>query len=341
MEANMKYIGIDLHATNSVIAIVDAQEQVLYCKRHANRLQDIIVLLRSYRDSGCVAAVESTYNWYWLIDGLKAEGFDVRLANSAALPQYRGLKYSDDETDAIRLARLLARGLLPEGYIYPVGERGVRDLLRRRLVLVRTRAQQLIAIDGLLARHLGTSMAGASLKRLDVASLCALPLSKDAALQALAHLRVRETLDGEIAALEKHLADRLTQREDVRLLKTVPGIGSILAATIALEVGDIRRFANAGCFASYCRLVASTRISNGKVKGHGNAKCGNRYLAWAFMEAALFAKRWSREAQSFYRKRSVKRHKLIALKALAHKLARACYHLLKERAPFDPARCFA
>lgn len=163
----MKYIGIDLHATNSVVAIVDAQEQVLYCKRHANRLQHILALLRPYRDSGCVAAVESTYNWYWLIDGLKAEGFDVRLANSAALPQYPGLKYSDDETDAIKLARLLARGILPEGYIYPVEERGVRDLLRRRLVLVRTRAQQLTAIDGLLARHLGASMTSSLLKRLD------------------------------------------------------------------------------------------------------------------------------------------------------------------------------
>jgi transposase len=314
---------------------------VLYCKRHANRLEDILVVLRAHQDSGCVVAVESTYNWYWLIDGLKAEGFDVRLANSAALPQYDGLKYSDDETDAIKLARLLARGLLPEGYIYPVEERGVRDLLRRRLVLVRTRAQQLIAIDGLLARHLGASMTGVSLKRLDAAALHALPLSEEAALQALAHLRVRQTLDHEIAALEKHLKTRLAERADVRLLQTVPGIGSILAATIALEVGDIGRFANAGCFASYCRLVASTRISNGKVKGHGNAKCGNRYLAWAFMEAALFAKRWSPQAQSFYRRRSSKRHKLIALKALAHKLARACYHLLKERTPFDPARCFA
>lgn len=234
----MKYIGIDLHATNSVVAIVDAQEQVLYCKRHANRLQHILALLRPYRDSGCVAAVESTYNWYWLIDGLKAEGFDVRLANSAALPQYPGLKYSDDETDAIKLARLLARGILPEGYIYPVEERGVRDLLRRRLVLVRTRAQQLTAIDGLLARHLGASMTSSLLKRLDASSLCALPLPKEAVLQALAHLRVREVLDCEVAALEEHLTDRLAKREDVRLLKTVPGIGSILAATIALEVGD-------------------------------------------------------------------------------------------------------
>ncbi|HET6757550.1 MAG TPA: transposase, partial [Burkholderiales bacterium] len=132
-------------------------------------------------------------------------------------------------------------------------------------------AQQLTAIDGLLARHLGASMTSSLLKRLDASSLCALPLPKEAVLQALAHLRVREVLDCEVAALEEHLTDRLAKREDVRLLKTVPGIGSLLAATIALEVGDIGRFANAGCFASYCRLVASTRISNGKVKGHGQS----------------------------------------------------------------------
>jgi transposase len=292
----MKYIGIDLHATNSVIAIVDAQERILYCKRRRNRLEDILVVLRAYQDSGCVVAVESTYNWYWLIDGLKVAGFDVRLANSAALPQYQGLKYSDDETDAITLARLLARGILPEGYIYPVNERGVRDLLRRRLVLVRAR-----------------NSSSRSMEYSPVISEKRQAVSVTRRSYWLAHLKVRETLDGEVAALEEHLADRLAKREDVCLLKSVPGIGSILASrsrsklgtSVALPMQDI-----SPPTAGWSR-VREFPMASARVTATRNAA---PLSGLGIHEAALFAKRSSREAQGFYRKCLNKRHKLIALK---------------------------
>jgi transposase len=108
-----------------------------------------------------------------------------------------------------------------------------------------------------------------------------------------------------------------------------------------LEVGTIERFAAVGNFASYARCVDSARLSNGKKKGQGNVKNGNAYLAWAFVEAANFARRYCVEAQRFYDRKKARTNGVVATKALAHKLARACYHMLKENRPFDVKRCFA
>ena len=125
------------------------------------------------------------------------------------------------------------------------------------------------------------------------------------------------------------------------MLASVPGIGRILATIILLETGPIDRFAAVGNFASYARCVDSQRLSNGKKKGEGNTRNGNKYLAWAFVEAANFALRFCPEAKRFYERKKARTNTVVAIKALAHKLARACFHILKERKPFDVMRCFA
>src|SRR5205823_1053278 len=121
---------------------------------------------------------------------------------------------------------------------------------------------------------------------------------------------------------------------------TTPGVGDTLATTIMLEMGTPTRFAKVGNFSSYCRCVDSLRESNEKKKGEGNAKNGNKYLAWAFVEAANFARRYCPQAKSFYERKKRKTNGILATKALAHKLARACYHMLREQKPFDVSRCF-
>ena len=124
-------------------------------------------------------------------------------------------------------------------------------------------------------------------------------------------------------------------------MRAVPGIGPILASIILLEVGSIERFASAGNFASYARCVDSQHMSNGKKKGEGNIRNGNKYLSWAFIEAANFALRFCAEAKRFYERKKARTNPILARKALAHKLARACFHILKEHKPFDMTRCFA
>jgi transposase len=113
------YGGIDLHSNNSVIALLDEEDKPMYRRRLPNDLSVILGGLASYREAIEGLVVESTYNWYWLVDGLMEAGYRVHLANTAAIVQYEGLKYSDDDSDARWLAKLLRLGLLPEGYIYP------------------------------------------------------------------------------------------------------------------------------------------------------------------------------------------------------------------------------
>ena len=122
------YGGIDLHANNSVVVILNEQDQVIYQRRFANHLPTILEPLAPHQADLMVVVVESTSNWYWLVDGLMEAGYRVHLANPAAMQQYNGLKYTDDHSDARWLAQVLRLGVLPEGYIYPKAERAVRDL---------------------------------------------------------------------------------------------------------------------------------------------------------------------------------------------------------------------
>ena len=222
--------------------------------------------------------IESTYNWYFLVDGLMDAGYRVHLANTTAIKKYEGLKYSGDFADAAYLAQLLRLGLLPEGYIYPREERAGRDLGRKRMQLVRCQTMQILAIESILARQTGGRMSSNQVKRLTAQQVEGLGLVPDVALAMEANRAVSETLQQQIEVLEKRLQQRVKLRPEYRLLKTVPGIGETLATTIMLEMGTIARFASVGNFSSYCRCVDSRRESNGKKKGEGNAKNGNKYL---------------------------------------------------------------
>ena len=130
------YGGIDLHSNNSVLVLIDEQDKVVYEKQLDNKLELMLNELKTYQKQVVGLAVESTYNWYWLVDGLMEAGYSLHLVNTAAVKQYDGLKYTDDRHDAKHLAHLLRLGILPQGYIYPKAQRAVRDLLRKRMQLV-------------------------------------------------------------------------------------------------------------------------------------------------------------------------------------------------------------
>jgi transposase len=339
-EAGMKYCGIDLHSNNCVVIVSDEEDRIVFSKRVPNDLRQICGALEPHREEMAGVVVESTYNWYWLVDGLMDAGYRVHLAHPSAIKKYEGLKHSGDFADAGYLAQLLRLGLLAEGYIYPREERGARDLARKRMQLVRYRTAQILSIENIVIRQTGARMSGAAVKRMTAEQVDELAFAPDVALALETNRAVSETLGRQIEALEKRLKESVGLRPEYRLLNTVPGIGQTLATTIMLETGSISRFAGVGNFASYCRCVDSLRESNGKKKGEGNTKNGNKYLAWAFVEAANFALRCCPQAKSFYERKKRKANRVLAIKALAHKLARACYHMLREQKPFDVGRCF-
>lgn len=334
------YAGIDLHSNNSVVSVLDEQDRTVYAKRLPNDLEAIVAALRACAGTLRGVAVESTFNWYWLVDGLQAAGYTVHLVNTAAVKQYDGLKHGGDFSDARHLAHLLRLGILPVGYIYPREERAVRDLLRKRSQLVRQRSTQILSIENLISRNLGARVSGNEVKRWDAKSIDAMDLLDEQKQAVKANLVVMNCIDGQVAQLERNILAKVQLRGDFKGLKTVSGIGEILALTIALETGDISRFAGPGNFASYARMVDSRRESNGKKKGVGNAKCGNKHLAWAFIEAAHFAVRFDATIKRWYQKKCASSLSVVAIKAVAHKLARACYHVIKDGTPFDAAKAF-
>jgi len=336
----MKYCGIDLHSNNSVVIVSDEEDRIVFSKRLANDLGQIGAALEPHREDLAGVVIESTYNWYWLVDGLMATGYQVHLAHPSAIKKYEGLKHSGDFADAAYLAQLLRLGLLAEGYIYPREERGARDLARKRMQLVRYRTAQILSIEGILMRQTGARMKGEAVKRLTAEQVDAFAFAPDVSLAVEANRAVSQTLSQQIETLEKRLKQRVILRPEYHLLKTVPGIGDVLATTIMLETGTINRFTQVGNFSSYCRCVDSLKESNGKRKGEGNTKNGNKYLAWAFVEAANFALRCCPQAKRFYDRKKSKTNRVLALKALAHKLARACYHMLRDQKPFDVHLCF-
>jgi transposase len=323
-----------------VVVVSDEEDRILLKQRVANVLSQIVTMLEPHRGEAVGVVVESTYNWYWLVDGLMDAGYRVHLAHPSAIKKYEGLKFSGDFADAAYLAHLLRLGLLAQGYIAPREERAARDLARKRMQLVRYCTAQVLSIENTVARQTGARMKGVVAKQLTADQVEALGFAPDVTLAVQCNRAVSQVLQEQIVALEKRLKERVKLRDEYRLLKTTPGIGEILATTIMLETVTITRFAKVGNFSSYCRCVDSLRESNGKKKGEGNTKNGNKYLAWAFVEAANFALRYCPEAKSFYERKKRKTNGIVAIKALAHKLARACYHILREQKPFDAKRCF-
>ena len=334
------YGGIDLHSNNSVIVILDEKDKAVYKKKHKNDLLEILSCLLPFRDQLQGLVVESTYNWYWLVDGLMEAGFKVHLANPAAMQQYNGLKHTDDKTDARWLAHVLRLGLLPEGYICPKGERSVRDLLRKRSQLVRQKTANILSIINLFTRNTGEAINLKQIKKLTAEELLKRFGDESFALAVTCNLEVFRCLQTQIKLIEQAILKQVKLRQEFIQLKTVNGIGDILALTIMLETGEIGRFAKAGNFASYCRCVGSQKISNGKKKGKGNTKNGNKYLAWAFVEAAVLAVQHNEKVKRFYQRKKDKTNSMIAIKAVAHKLSRACYYILRDRVAFDNARAF-
>jgi transposase len=334
------YAAIDLHSDNNVTVVIDEHDRVVYQKRLPNDLALILKEFSVYRTELQGIVVESTYNWYWLVDGLMEQGYRMHLANTAAIQQYEGLKYTDDHSDARWLAHLLRLGVLPEGYIYPRADRPVRDLLRKRSQVVRQRTTNLLSIQNLMTRNTGSSLSANQIKGLDVQQVDELLPNGDLALAVKANLSVMSSADEQTKILERTVTQRVKLSPQFSFLKTVPGIGQILALTIMLETGDIRRFSSVGNFASYCRCVGSQKVSNGKKKGKGNTKNGNKYLAWAFVEAANFAIRFNSKIKSFYQRKKAKTQGVVAIKAVAHKLCRACYYIMRDRVPFDVTKAF-
>jgi len=332
--------GIDLHSNNLTIGIVDQDGRRLKHQKLDCDLAEVDRFLRPLKPRLKSVAVESTYNWYWLVDGLRALSYPVVLANPAKIDQYSGIKHADDKNDAYFLAELQRLNILPTGYIYDPVLRPVRDLLRRRLSLVHQRTALMLSFKSLYVRTTGQTMSLSRLKGLRVSE--AIGLYEHPANQLIAKVQKEhiEQLNRSIERIEKVVLQSARELPYYERLNTLPGVGKILGMTITMEVGEISRFKTAGDFASYCRAVDSQRTSNEKNKGQNNRKCGNRYLSWAFVEAANFARRSDERCRRWFDRKAGRTSSVIATKALACKLAKAAWHVMAQNVDYDEQRVF-
>jgi transposase len=336
------YAGIDLHArTLPVCVLAHDGGTVVFDRNLPARPDALLHALAPFRD-GLVVGVECRFAWYWVADLCQQEQIPFVLGHALSMKAIHGGKAKTDRLDAGKIARLLRGGTFPLAYAYPKGMRQTRDLLRRRTYLVRKRAELLTHLQILNAQDnlapFGKKLAyAANRAELNVAARFADPSVQTSARIDLA---VVDRLDEVIAKLERHLT-RTAKVDDVQTyhrLRTIPGVGPVRALILLYELHDVQRFATAGQFLSYARLVRCAHESAGKKVGSGGKKIGNAHLRWAFAEAACLFLRQSERAKRWKQKQAAQRGEGQALAILAAKLGRAVYPMLRKQEAFDEQR---
>jgi transposase len=282
------------------------------------------------------------FAWYWLADLCHDEGIPFVLGHALYMKAIHGGKAKTDKIDAKKIAVLFRGGMLPQAYVYPKGMRETRDLLRRRTFLVRKRTEALVHLQNTNSQYnhppLTKKLAYARNRaELDFPARFADPSVRKNVEVDLALL---DTYDRHIGELELYLA-RTAKVDDPQAfhrLRSIPGVGKVLALILLYEVHDIRRFPEVGQFLSYARLVRCSHESADKKLGTGGQKIGNAHLRWAFAEAACLFLRSSARPKQWKQKQAARRGEGKALAILAARLGRAVYHMLRKREAFDEER---
>ncbi len=336
------YCGIDLHAKTMYLCILDKDGQILLHQNMQSCPEDFLAATQPYR-ADLVVAAECMFTWYWLADLCRQEGIEFVLGHALYMKAIHGGKAKNDKIDAFKIATLLRGGNLPKAYVYPPAMRATRDLLRGRLHLVRRRGNLLAHIQNTHHQYnLSAPKAKIAYKANREGVAEAFP-DPDARKSMEVDFLLIEHYDKVIRDLERHLERRAKQHDPqaYHRLRTVPGIGKILALTILYEIHDIGRFDRVQDFLSYTRLVKCDHSSAGKKLGTGGAKIGNVHLKWAFSEAAALFLRNNPEGQKHLRRVAGRHGKAKALSILAAKLGRAVYFMLRQERAFDMGRFLA
>jgi transposase len=335
------YCGIDLHARTMHVCILDQAGKVVFDKSLPCRPEALLRAIEPFRDNLVIGA-ECMFAWYWVADLCVEHNIAFVLGHALYMKAIHGGKAKNDRIDAGKIARLLRGGTFPLAYAYPKGMRETRDLLRRRTYLVRKRAELLTHLQILNAQY---NLAPFPKKLAFAANRVEMQVAErfaDASVQksAAINLALIDRLDELIGDLELYLV-RTAKVDDVQTfyrLRSVPGVGKVLALILLYEMHDAHRFDHAGQFLSYARLVRCAHESAGKKLGSGGKKIGNAHLRWAFAEAACLFLRSSERAKKWKQKQAAQRGEGKALAILAARLGRAVYHMLRKREAFDEER---
>ena len=336
------YCGIDLHAKTMYVCIIDTNGKVVFHKNIKSNKDTLHKAISPYLDD-IVIAVECMFSWYWVSDFCADHELTFILGHALYMKAIHGGKAKNDKIDSYKIANLARGGNFPVSYVYPREMRSTRDLLRRRMHLMRKRAELLAHIHNTNTQYNYPDIA----KNLRYKSNRELMINRfdDPSVQKSIDLDLQliDFYDKQLSAVEAYIKKhaKIHDYESFMLLKSVPGIGDIIAMVILYEIHDISRFPTVQKFASYARLVKCQAQSAGKSFGTSGAKIGNPHLKWAFSEAAVIFLRNNPAAKAYINKLTKKHSKGKAISILAHKLGRAVYFMLKRKKPFNIEYFFA
>lgn len=336
------YCGVDLHARTTYLCILNTSGEIVFHRDVKAKPDRFLRALKPYRDDVVVGA-ECMFTWYWLADLCHQEKIEFALGHALYMRAIHGGKTKNDHIDSEKIARMLRGGMFPISYVYPKQMRATRDLLRRRTFLMRRRSELLMHLHNTHLQYNLSPPAGRLTYAINRADLTQ-PFDDES-------VRKMVQVDGDLVGhfeeqlreLELYLT-RHAKVDDPNMfyrLRSVPGIGKILALTLMYEIQDVRRFSNVGQFLSYARLVRGSHESAGKVKGSPHKKIGNAHLKWAFSEAVCLFMRESDQAKRFIERKTKKHNKAKAMAVLSAKLGRAVYWMLRRETAFDVEKFFA
>ena len=335
------YCGVDLHTKRMYLCILDHEGNTRLHRNIRAKPREFLSAIEGFRDDLVVGA-ECMFTWYWLADLCLEEKIKFLLGHALYMKAIHGGKKKDDKLDSEKIARLMRGGTFPLSYVYPRQMRATRDLVRRRMFLVRRRSELLAHVQ-LINQQYNHDPFEKMLKYAGNRDVLDRFAEISARLNVKADLQMVGHYDQLLKQLERDLVRQATLHDPqaCRLLRTIPGIGKILSLVLLYEIHTIDRFPSVGDFLSYARLVTPKQTSDGKVTGHGGAKIGNVHLKWAFSEAVLWMLRNSDYAKAFLGRKEKKYGKARAMTMLARKIARAVYQMLKRKESFDAVKFFA
>ena len=323
------------------VCIIDHEGTILTHRNMPATAEALANVTQPYRED-LVLAVECIFTWYWVADLCSRIGIEFVLGHALYMKAIHGGKVKNDKIDSQKIVALLRSGMLPMAYVYPQPMRSTRDLLRRRLYLSRQRAQLQTHIQNTNTHYNLPSFEkriDRQSNRLGIADRFTDPMVRTSVEVDVA---LMDALHKQILAVERQIIAQVPEHDPVavHLLRSIPGVGKILALVIFYEIHDINRFPRVGNFISYARLVKCAHESAGKRRTGKNSKIGNVHLKWAFSEAACLFLRRNERAKHYHRRLVSKYDNAKALSIIAQKLGRTVYSMLKRRSPFDAKRFF-
>lgn len=336
------YCGIDLHARTLYLCILDQDGAITLHREIKANPDQLLTAIKPFQNR-IVIGVECMFSWYWVADLCAKHNIRFVLGHALYMKAIHGGKAKNDKIDSEKIARMLKGGMFPMAYVYPAELRSTRDLMRRRIRLMRQRAELIAHVHNTLSQYnlpANTNNLRYAKNRDKMRGYFPDQSAQRSIDLDLDRIDFYDTL---LSKLEWYLKQqaKAADAHAIILLKSINGVGDILSMTMLYEISDINRFERVQDFASYSRLIKCQRESAGKRYGTGGAKIGNAYLKWAFSEAAVLFLRGNPDAQQWLERKAKQHNKARALTILAHKLGRAVYFMLKRGHLFDQDKFLA